>query len=80
VNYTAAFAASFVYICLKAMQQINVVRDAQRWILPTSLGMTVCEFYIVGYIAAVGPTVPGVLAIGIGSGLGCLLAMRIHRK
>jgi hypothetical protein len=56
------------------------VRDAQRWIVPTSLGMTICEFYIVGYIAAVGPTVPGVLAIGIGSGLGCLLAMRIHRK
>jgi hypothetical protein len=42
--------------------------------------MTVCEFYIVGYIAAVGPTIAGILAIGIGSGLGCLLAMRIHRK
>jgi hypothetical protein len=80
VSYLVAFAASFVYICLKAMQQINVVRDAQRWILPTSLGMTACEFYIVGYIAAVGPTLLGIMAIGIGSGLGCLLAMRIHRK
>ena len=80
MSYFAAFAASFVYICLKAMQQINVVRDAQRWIIPTSIGMTVCEFYIVGYIATIGPSVPGIICIGLGSGLGCLLAMRIHRK
>lgn len=61
VTYLTAFLASLIYIALKAVQQINVVRDYTKLIMPTSVGMAACEFYLVGYMVALGP---GLFKIG----------------
>jgi len=80
VIYFSAFLASFLFVGLKAMQQINVVRDQKLRIMPTSIGLAACEFYLVGYMVKLGPSVPSVAAVGIGAGLGCLLAMKLNRR
>jgi len=75
--YAVAFTASFLYVALKSWQQLNVVRQAYAWILPTSMCMALCEVYVVAQVASQGFGWI-VLAIGIGSGLGSLSATWIH--
>ena len=77
--YLTAFATSFVYIFLKATQQLNVVHKQYLWVLPTSMSMAACEVFVIsttakngfGWIA---------LAIGLGAGLGCMASMYMHGK
>jgi hypothetical protein len=76
----AAFIASFCFIALKALQQRQVVHDQYLLIVPTSVLMAVCEVYVIHNIAVKGWGVPLVLAVGLGSGLGCLSAMLLHRR
>lgn len=77
--YALAFAASFVFIALKAWQQLNVVHGKVWWVVPTSFAMAVCEVFVVVQAASQGWGWI-VLPIGLGSGLGCLFAMWLHRK
>jgi FtsH-binding integral membrane protein len=76
------FIANFAYIFLKAFQQKNIQHDNYPLIMPTSLGMACCEYFIMGTIAlvAVGghslaQTVLNIAAIGTGAGLGAMCAM-----
>lgn len=77
--FLATFAASFLYIFLKAWQQLNVVHHQLWWIMPTSFAMAACEVFIVfqsahrgwGWI---------VIPIGLGAGLGCLSSMVLHKR
>lgn len=78
--HLSAFGASFIYIGIKAAQQINVVHDKRAWVIPCSVGMATCEFYLVGFMVTLGPGVWSILAIGVGAGLGCLLAMWWHKR
>lgn len=78
--YLLAFLASFSYVGLKALQQLNVVHNQVFQIMPTSIGMSACEFYLVGYMVAMGPSVASVLSVGTGAGLGALSAMWWHRR
>lgn len=79
IAYTLAFGSSFLFIFLKAFQQLNVVHSAYLMVVPTSLLMAVCEVYVVvaaahngwGWI---------VLPIGLGSGLGAVCAMYLHER
>lgn len=77
--YALAFSASFVFVGLKAAQQLNVVHDRYLLILPTSFLMAMCEVYVVSQAAMSGWGWI-VIPIGLGSGLGCLLAMYLHKK
>lgn len=77
--YAIAFVASFCFIGLRAAQQLNVVHRAYVWILPTSMLMAVCEVWVIANAAATGWGWI-ILPIGLGSGLGALAAMLLHKK
>ena len=78
-TYALAFTATFVYVFLKAIQQLNVVRAKYIWIVPTSFAMAVCEVYTVVVAAERGWGLI-VLPIGLGGGLGCVLAVWVHGR
>jgi len=77
MTYALAFFASFFFIALKSWQQLNVVRRAYWWILPTSMAMAACEVYVIANAARYGF---GWLVfwVGLGGGLGSLCATYIH--
>lgn len=78
--YLLAFAASFIFVGLKALQQLNVVHKAYRWVYPCSFGMAACEIWLVGYMVSMGPGLFAVASIGLGAGTGATLAMYLHRR
>lgn len=84
MNYLAAFAVSFLYIALKATQQLQVVHGQYARILPVSMGMAFCEVFILVNVIRSADDWLGLtflaLAIGSGAGLGCLAAMKLHRR
>lgn len=84
MTYAAAFFASYLYIFLKATQQLQVVNFLYARILPTSLGMAACEVFIMLNVIKTADSIAGLvllaLCIGSGSGLGCLTAMRRFKK
>lgn len=73
------FSASFVFIFLKAWQQLNVVHHQLWWIVPTSFAMAACEVFVVVQAAQQGWGWI-ILPIGLGSGFGCLCSMLLHKK
>jgi hypothetical protein len=71
--------ASGLFVFLKAFQQRNVVFDNYGWIMPTSIGMAATEAIVIVNFARNGWSLPLVIAVGLGAGLGCLGAMLIHK-
>ena len=80
ITFLAAFAASFLFIGLKAWQQLNVVHDQYWLVVPTSIAMAVCEVYVIANIAKFGWHFTLVMVIGFGSGLGCVCSMWLHKR
>jgi hypothetical protein len=84
VSHLTAFLASFLYIGLKATQQLSVVNFRYGWILPTSMAMAGCEVFIMVHVVKTAADLSGLvllaLAIGSGAGLGCLAAMKFHQR
>ena len=76
----APFIASFFFIALRAFQQRNVIHDNFLWVVPTSILMAATEAIVFVNIAKQGWQLPLVLAVGVGSGLGCVTAMYIHKR
>jgi len=76
--YALAFCSAFIFVFLKAFQQLNVVHGSYPWIMPTSLAMATCEVYVISVAATQGWGWI-ILPIGIGSGLGAILAMVLHK-
>ncbi len=76
---TFTFAASFLYVGLKAFQQLNVVHDERLLVVPISLLMATCEVFIVSQIVVNGFGWI-VLWIGLGAGLGALFSMSLHKR
>ena len=74
------FAASFMFVFLKAFQQRNVAFDKYRWVLPTSMAMAAAEVYVIATIVTTGYSVLAVLGMGTGAGAGALIAMHLHGK
>jgi len=79
INYALAFTSSFIFVALKSWQQLNVVHKKYWWILPTSMAMALCEVYVVATVAKNGWGIIA-LAIGLGAGLGSMLATWLHSK
>ena len=77
IVFLTSAAVTFAYIFLKATQQINVVNGRYRWIMPTSIGMGLCEVGMVLLVIRADTLLLG-LATGLAGGLGCMLAMRFH--
>lgn len=75
----AAFFASFVFVALKAFQQLNVVHDQYLFVMPTSLLMACCEVFVIVSVAQVGWGWI-VLYIGLGAGLGAMFSMYLHKR
>lgn len=75
-----ACAAMFAFVFLKAFQQRNVAFDHYTWVIPTSLLMAVCEFWVIAWVVVHGFVLWKVLAIGLSTGLGAMLAMHLHTK
>lgn len=70
---------AFIYVFLKANQQLNVVHRNYAWIMPASLGMGLCEVAIVLLVVKADTIMLG-LVNGACSGLGAMLAMKLHRR
>lgn len=77
-SYLLAFAASFVFIFLKAFQQLNVVHKQYLLVVPTSMAMSTCEVAVIYLVAKQGWGWL-VLFTGAGGGLGCIGAMYLHK-
>ena len=76
----AIFVSNFIYIGLKAYQQLNVVNHDLRGVFVTSNLMAAAEIYLISRYAALGPALPLVLAVGISGGLGCMTSMLLRRR
>lgn len=80
VNWILIFISQLVWVGLRSFQQRNVAFDNYTAVMPTSCAMAIVEVYIIASIAKSGWHVPLVLAMALGGGIGCLLAMYIHKK
>jgi hypothetical protein len=78
--YALAFCNAFVFIALKAFQQLNVTKGHFFWVIPTSMAMAMCEVWLVVQMASYGWGWSIVLSIGAGSGLGAVSAMYLHGR
>ncbi len=76
----AAMLALFVFVFLKAFQQRNVAFDHYWPVLPISICMAACEFYVIAYVVSEGYDLVKVLAIGSAGGTGTLIAMLLHKR
>ena len=77
--YFAAGGSSFLFVFLKAFQQLNVAFGKYLWVMPTSFAMAACEVFVIAAIAREGWGVI-VLVVGFGAGCGALLAMYLHKR
>jgi hypothetical protein len=74
------FFTTFVYVFLKAGQQLNVVRG-HYWFVPLfSFGMAATEVYVIVAIATAGYSLAAVAGMGTGGSLGAVLAMYLHTR
>ena len=78
LNYLVAFLVSFCYVGLKATQQQNVIFGEYLWIMPVSVLLALCEVTIV--VLIVKSTLIVALPIGVGAGLGAIVAMWAHKR
>lgn len=78
-EWVTIFAASFVFVSLKAFQQLNVQHNRRWWIMPTSMLMAVSEVVVVVGVAKSSSLLMAI-PLGVGAGCGCLLAMSIHGR
>ena len=78
-TYLAAFVNSFIFIFLKAFQQLNVTKGHYMWVVPTSMMMALVEVWLVVKMAHLGWGWI-VIPIGLGAGLGAVASMFVHNK
>lgn len=76
----AVAAAMFVFVGLKSFQQRNVAHGNLMPIVPTSIAMAFCEFFVVAYVAVHGFDPVAATIIGVSAGLGSIVAVIVHRR
>lgn len=74
-----SFVTAYVYIGLKATQQLSVVNGRFLWVLPVSIAMGLCEAGIVLMVVQSGTLFLGLMN-GLGGGLGAMTAMVLNRR
>lgn len=73
------FSISYVYVALKAVQQLAVVNDHRRFIIPVSLCLAFCEVTTVT-VLAIHKNIWYFPFVGFGAGFGALTTMVIYKK
>lgn len=74
-----AFIASFGYVFLRAIQQLNVQHDFKLYVIPTALLISMFEVTVVLNTVRVG-SLDVAIPVGLGGGLGCLTAMTLYKR
>lgn len=72
--------ANFVFIALKAFQQLNVVHGEKVLVFVTSHLMALAEVFLVAQYASHGPVWPLILVVGTSAGLGSVAAILFRQK
>ncbi|MDY0087111.1 MAG: hypothetical protein RBS78_00935 [Coriobacteriia bacterium] len=72
-----AYLISVLYVGLRATQQLNVVHDRYKLVLPTSLLMAVADYYIINAVVSQSPWV--ILSFGLGGATGCCISMQVNK-
>lgn len=80
LSYLIAFGISFVSVFFKALQNRNYNFDNYAMIVPTSWAIAACELYLLSLFMRDGITIGYVVVVGTGSGLGGMLAMKMHSR
>lgn len=75
-----ASCAMFLFVFFKAFQQRNVAFDHYWPVVPVSVCMAATEVYVISVIVRTGYDPLLVGGIGLGSGVGAMLAMYLHRR
>lgn len=70
---------TYVYIGLKATQNLNIIHHRVWWVPPTSLALAATEVYMISRIARTGLELGIVLALAAGATFGSLTAMHAHQ-
>lgn len=70
---------NYLYIAMKAFQQLNVVHEKYAWVFPVSMTLAACEFITIGIVAKSTDWTLAI-AMGIGAGLGSLTSMVVHKR
>lgn len=78
--YVLAGVISFVSVFFKAFQNRNYNFDNFKLVVPTSIAIAACELYLLSLLIRDGFSVIFVLVVGVGSGLGGMLAMELHNR
>jgi hypothetical protein len=68
--------ASFIYVFLRAWQQINVQGRHYQWVVPTSVAMGIGDVVLILLIVKTDSLWMGV-SNGLAAGLGCVGAMKL---
>ena len=74
------FVTSFIFVFLKAGQQLNVARGHYWFVPPFSFGMAATEVYVIAAVAVHGYSIEAVIGMGCGGSLGAILAMYLHTR
>lgn len=73
-------AANFVFIALKAFQQLNVVHGEKALVFLTSHLMALSEVFLVSQYASHGTVWPLVLTVGASAGCGSVAAIMFRQR
>jgi hypothetical protein len=76
----ALFLSAAANVFLRSIQQMNVVYDKKAWVPIVSLAMASAEVYVIVANVRHGWHLGTVIATGLGSATGCLIAMTIHKR
>lgn len=78
-DYLVVFSVAFIYIFLKATQQLNVVNYEYLRVPVISMFMALCEVTItLSVVHKVGFW--GFIPLGLGGALGAMLGMYLHQN
>lgn len=78
--YLSAFFVSMIYVGMRAFQQLNVQHDRRLLVVPTSMAMAFGEAFLWTWVVHSNTDALLIALIGIGSGLGCLASMALHKR
>lgn len=79
ITFVSVFAVSCLFVFIKAFQQLNVVHDKYLWVMPCSMLMALCEVFVISMIA-VKQEWWLFIPMGIGSALGAMFSMYLHKR
>lgn len=84
MNYALAFAASFLYIALKAFQQRQVMAAEYLKMPAVSMAMAACEVFIMVNVVKTADSTAGLIllaaCIGVGASFGSMLGTYLHAR